>query len=105
MARHKENLGRKSRIGYHVVGGALRERTTEKRRRVNPEGYTDIKDPGAKLQLRLRNDNTDSRLCGKTNEKVIGLETAKQIAGSRVPLQKNKNLTLWRGRPPPKRKK
>jgi hypothetical protein len=99
MARRKENLVRKSRIRNDVVGGALRERTTEKRRRMNPEGNTEIKDPGARRQLRLRNDRTAGRICGKTNEKVIGLETAKQIAGFPVPLQKNKDWTLWRGRP------
>jgi hypothetical protein len=41
----------------------------------------------------------------KTYEKMTGVEIAKQIAGSTVTLQKNKNWTLWSGRPPAKRKK
>jgi hypothetical protein len=36
---------------------------------------------------------------------IVGRKTAKQIAGSSVGLQQNKNWTLWRGRPPPKRKR
>jgi hypothetical protein len=72
---------------------------------VDPEGNTGIKNPGAKWQLRLRNEKTAGRISWKTYEKMFGLETAKQIAGSPIGLQKSKVWTLWRGRPPPKRKK
>jgi hypothetical protein len=75
------------------------------RRRVDPEGNTGIKDPGARRQLRLRNEETAGRISWKTHEKMFGLEIVKRIAGSPVPLQKGKVWTLWRGRPPPKRKK
>jgi hypothetical protein len=101
----QEKFRQKNRSRNDVARRASRERTTEKRRRMNPEGYTDIKDPGARRRLRLRSDKTAGRLCGRTNEKVIGLESAKQIAGSPVPLQKNKDWSLWRGRLPSKRKK
>jgi hypothetical protein len=99
-----ENLIRKIRTGNDVAGGALRERTPGKRHRVDPEGNTGIKDPGARQQLRLRNEKTAGRISWKTHEKMFGLETVKRTAGSPVPLQKSKVWTLWRGRPPPKHK-
>jgi hypothetical protein len=37
----------------------------------------------------------------KTYENMTGVEIAKQITGPPVILQKNKDWTLWRGRPPP----
>jgi hypothetical protein len=37
--------------------------------------------------------------------KIVGRKIAKQIAGSSVGLQQDKDWTLWRGRPPPKWKK
>jgi hypothetical protein len=36
---------------------------------------------------------------------IVGRKIAKQIAGSSVGLQQDKDWTLWRGRAPPKRKK
>jgi hypothetical protein len=36
---------------------------------------------------------------------IVSRKFAKQIAGSSVGLQQGKDWTLWRGRPPPKRKK
>jgi hypothetical protein len=41
----------------------------------------------------------------ETYRKTTGLEIAKKITGSPVPSQTYKNWTLWRCRPPPKRKK
>jgi hypothetical protein len=41
----------------------------------------------------------------RTLRSVKGLEIAKQINTSPVLLQRSKHWTLWRGRPPPKRKK
>jgi hypothetical protein len=36
---------------------------------------------------------------------IVGRKITKQIAGSSVGLRQDKDWTLWRGRPPPKRKK
>jgi hypothetical protein len=57
--------------------------------------------------------NQESRLRGlgskwefnKTLRRGNGLEIAKKINTSPVLLQRSKHWTLWRGRPPPKRKK
>jgi hypothetical protein len=105
VALRNKNLVRKTRIGKDVVGGTRRERTSGKRYRVDPEDNTGIKNPGARWQLRLRNEKTAGRISWKTHEEIFGLETVKQIAGSPVGLQNIEHWTLWRGRPPPKRKK
>ena len=41
----------------------------------------------------------------KTLGKVKGFEIAKLIVTFRILLQRSKNWTMWRDRPPPKRKK
>jgi hypothetical protein len=104
MARCKKTLVRKIRIGNDVGGGALRERTSGKRRRVDPEGNTGLDNPGARWQLRLRNEKTAGRISWKTHEKTR-LEIARQIAGSPVGLHNIEHWTLRRGRPSMKRKK
>jgi hypothetical protein len=88
VARRKKNLVRKSRTGNNVAGRTLRERTPRKRRQVDPEGNTRIKDPGATWQLCLRNEKTAGRISWKTHEKMFKLETAKRIAGSPVHYKK-----------------
>jgi hypothetical protein len=56
---------------------APRERTPGKRRRVNPEGNTAMKDPDARRQLRLRNVKTAGRLCWEKHENAMGPKIAK----------------------------
>jgi hypothetical protein len=80
------------------------ERMPGKRRRVNLEGNTAMKDPGVKWQLHLRNEKTAGRIALKSHGKTR-LEIARQIAGSLVGLHYMEHWTLWRGRPLPKRKK
>jgi hypothetical protein len=41
----------------------------------------------------------------RTYRKTTGLEIEKRIVGSHISLRQDKDWTLWRGRPPPKRKK
>jgi hypothetical protein len=36
---------------------------------------------------------------------IVGRQIMKQIEGSSVGVQQDEGWTLWRGRPPPKRKK
>jgi hypothetical protein len=67
-------------------------------------GNTGMENPGAKWQLRLRNEKTADRISWKTHEKTR-LEIARQNAGSPVGLYDIEHWTLWMGRPPPKRKK
>jgi hypothetical protein len=52
-------------------------------------------------QPRLRSERTTSG----TNRKTIELEVVKQATEMSTGLLKIRNRTLWRGRPPPKRKK
>jgi hypothetical protein len=51
-------------------------------------------------QLRLEKKEPNT-----TYRKTTRLEIKKQIVGSHISLRQDKELTLWRGRPPPKRKK
>jgi hypothetical protein len=51
--------------------------------------------------LRLRSEKTSGRIFGKT----IGTGFVKQIVGPSIKLRKMNVRTLWRDRPPPKRKK
>jgi hypothetical protein len=101
VARHRGNFIRKGQTGNNVARGAPREGMPGKRHRVDPEGITGIKDPGARWQLRLRNE----KRAGRIFEKTFRLEGVKRIARSTVGLLTNENWTLWRGRPPPKWKK
>jgi hypothetical protein len=84
---------------------APRDRTPGKRRRVNPEGKTTMRDPVARRQLPLRNVKTAGRLCRGNHEDVIGPKIAKRTARSYARMRTKRDWTLWRGRPPPKRKK
>jgi hypothetical protein len=83
----------KGQTGNNVTRGAPREWTPGKRRWVDPECSTGIKDPGARRQLHLRNEKTAGRIFGKT----FRLESVKGIAISTVWLWTNLNWTLWRG--------
>jgi hypothetical protein len=87
------------------------------RHRTKPTDSQDVQNRDVKEQLRLRGKRTPSRICGKK----IRLDIGKRIARSSVttwkmwnwisyrsppPLERKiKEWTLWRGRPPPKRKK
>jgi hypothetical protein len=61
-----------------------------------------IKDLGCKQPLCPRNERTFSWTYRKTIDSV---KITKEKAGSHAASQKIKDWTLWRGRPPPKRKK
>jgi hypothetical protein len=91
---------RNGQTGNNVARGAPREQTPGKRRQVDLEGSTGIKDPGTRRQLCLRNEKTDSQIFGKT----FRLENAKLIARSTVWLRTNENWTL-EGSTPSEREK
>jgi hypothetical protein len=65
------------------------------------QGSKGIKDIGGRLPLCPRNERTSSWIYRKT---IDSLEIAKQNAGSYDASREIKDWTLWRGRPPPKRK-
>jgi hypothetical protein len=65
------------------------------------QGKTRIKDPNTRRHRRLKNHKT----AGQMFEATFRLQIPKREDGSSVGSLKIKNLTLWRGRPPPKRKR
>jgi hypothetical protein len=85
VARCKENSVEKNRTRDKVMLGTLK-------------GWTLGRD-------NRRNCNVTRGTRIEPYRKMTGHETAKRITESPVPSQNIKNWTLWRGRPPPKRKK
>jgi hypothetical protein len=85
----------------NVARGAPKGWTLERRRWTHLECNKGIKDRGARRQLRLRKERVSNRIFRKTGE----LEIKKRTVMSSTGLQEVCYWTLWRGRPPPKRKK
>jgi hypothetical protein len=100
------------------------KRTEENRCSMYPEYNTGIRDRGLKQRLRVSNqlkDLTKNAIEGcrlgqrlhiggrrthkKTYYETVREKIAKRIVGSFVGLRQNKDWNLWRGRPPPRRKK
>jgi hypothetical protein len=69
--------------------------------RKKPESSNGIRNQGPGQQLRLRKERISGRIFGNT----IGLEIMKRTVWSPVRIRKMSVRTLWRGRPPLKRKK
>jgi hypothetical protein len=108
MTRHagvawpKENIVTKDRARNQA------EQETQKRRKEEKEGLwkfqecnSDIRDQCRRRPLRLRNKGTTSGIY----KRAIVLKIAKQVVVTPSWLRKLRKLTLWRGQPPPKRKK
>ena len=76
-----------------------------------PQCNTGIKDKGPKRRLRVSNQlkalgGGKPRYVKEADlRRTARLQDAKRVAGSSVSLRQHKDWTLWRGRPPPKRKK
>jgi hypothetical protein len=92
---------RKDQTKIKFATGTRQGWTFERTLQVDPEGSTGGKDPNTRRQLRL----SDQKTAGPIFEKNFRLQIAKLEDGSSVGLLKIRNWTLWRGRPPPKRKK
>jgi hypothetical protein len=103
VARRKENLIRKNLTKDNMVRRAPERRTFGRKYQPTQKDKNGLR--SRRLTHHLRNWREYDKTFMKNYEKVTGVGIAKQIAGSPVTLQKNKNWTLWRGRPPPKRKK
>jgi hypothetical protein len=65
------------------------------------EGTNGTRNRDFKEQLHLGNERTTSRIYRKT----IGLEIVKRALRISSGMRKVTDWTLWRGRPPPKRKR
>jgi hypothetical protein len=104
VARRKENL-----IGKNwtrdVVQGTSKRRTFKRKRQLTQKDKNGLR--SRRLIHHLRSRRQFNKTLIKTYEKMTGMEIVNQIAGSPVRLQntRSKHWTLWRGWPPPKRKK
>jgi hypothetical protein len=83
-----------------VARGANNGRTLEMRRRKVPECNSEMKDLGARRQMRLGSEGAFN----KTVRQTLGQEVAKRSVEFFIAQQEVSHLTLWRGRPPPKLK-
>jgi hypothetical protein len=104
-ARHRRKVQNKEKVAQRSpTGGAF-----ENRRRKSPQCSMGIKDPttnsiggwsSGQLSLLGRGGPTYKIL-----KMTLELEFLKRALGMSIGLQQMRNWTLWRGRPPPKRKK
>jgi hypothetical protein len=99
--RSVEQGRRNNKARNKFTSGTRKGWTFGKRRRVDPEDSTGMKDPSARRQLRLKNEKT----AGRIFEKTFRLQIAKREDGSSVELLNIRNSTLWRGRPLKTKKK
>jgi hypothetical protein len=97
VARHKENTVRRNHIGNNVARRTLKGRGLQ----VEPDGSIGVKDKETRRRLHPGNERTASRTLSKT----LGLDIRQRAVEVPSRLENIKNCTLWRGRPPPKRKK
>jgi hypothetical protein len=67
------------------------------------EGTTGNGIRGQSRRQQLQLESTGN--VNETFREILGLEIAYKIAGSSVRIRKMSARSLWRGRPPPKRKK
>jgi hypothetical protein len=91
----------KSQTRVSVARGTSKGQTIRKRHQAQPECNSGIKDSGERWQLCLGS----KRALNKTVRHTFGLEVAKQTVELSIRLQKMSDWTLWRGRPPPERKR
>jgi hypothetical protein len=84
-----------------VVQETPKGRTFRKRRRAQQKCTNGTRDRGLRGQLRLGS----KRALNKTVRQTLGLEVVKRIVGISIGLREVSDWTLWRGRPPPKRRK
>jgi hypothetical protein len=99
------------RIKNKVAPEIDKKQTFGKRLWKGPERSTGIRDQGLRPQLQRRNEVKDLG-CGQPRyvkeadmRKTAGLQIAKRVAGFSACLRHGKDWTLWRCRPPPKRKR
>jgi hypothetical protein len=81
--------------------GTRNGQTLRRGQPMRQEGTNATRNRGFSEQLRFRNERTTSGVYSMT----IGLEIVKQAKGVSGGLRRIRIWTLWRGKPPPKRKK
>jgi hypothetical protein len=102
VARRRRNAIKEERDNDRRAPG---EWTPGKRRQANLQGNTATKASDARWRLHLRDAETAGRLRWENHGNVIGPKIAKRTSRPSARMRTTKDWTLWRGRPPPKRKK
>jgi hypothetical protein len=92
---------RKGQTRTKFTGEARKGWTFGKRRRVDSEGSTGVKDANTRWHRRLKNEKT----AGQIFEATFRLQIAKRGDGSSVRSLKIRDWALWRGRLPPERRR
>jgi hypothetical protein len=72
---------------------------------IRDRGRRKIKDPSTRRKLRLKIKWTSKEIDRKTFYEISRGKVVKRAPGISIGLRQGRNWTLWRGRPPPKRKK
>jgi hypothetical protein len=120
--RSVRDIARKDCTRANVVQEIRRERTFGRRHQPKSECNKGIRSRDVEEPLHLRKGRkTANNIGGRSGRqqrrlesmgnsievfgKAIGLQFRKRAARSSVMLRNTKNWTLWRGQPPPKRKK
>jgi hypothetical protein len=101
ITAQRKGHGRRGPGEDNIASGVPKERKLERRKRTLQESSNGIRDRDLKEQLRLGSKRTFN----KTVRKTFGLEVTKPAVQFPIGLQKMSDWTLWRGRPPQKRKK
>jgi hypothetical protein len=108
-ARHRRKVQNKEKVAQRIpTGGAF-----ESRCRTSPEcsngirdrGRRRIKDPSTRRQLRLKIKWTSGQIARKIFYEIRREKIPEHVVETSCSLQQMRNWTLWRDRPPPKRKK
>jgi hypothetical protein len=91
---------KKRRTKVNAVRGTPKGGTGEKRRRTRPEFNNGIRDKGARQHIILEKKTHNEAI-----RKSLQREIAKLIFESSIRLRRPSDWTLWKCRPPPKRKR
>jgi hypothetical protein len=107
----RKNVSRHATVAWQKINLTRNIRIQESREspkefaaagmRKSPEGNNGIKGWSARQRSYLGSGGTPS----KSPYEIFGRKIAKQVVGTSSGLQRIRKWTIWRGRPPPKRKK
>jgi hypothetical protein len=101
--RHRRKVAQRS-----PTGGTFEHRCRrgpECSNGIRDRGRRRIKDPSTRRQLRLKIKWTSKQIDRKIFYGILREQIPKHVVETSSRLQQRRNCTLWRGRPPPKRKK
>ncbi|PNF14171.1 hypothetical protein B7P43_G13490 [Cryptotermes secundus] len=103
-ATGKKNTEEDKAWKYPECNTGIKDRGLKRRRQVSKQ----LEDPAKNAIGGCRSgqrSHQEGSICKKTIYEIVSVKIAKGMVGSSVGLRQNKIWTLWRGRPPPKRKR